>query len=69
MPIMTAVTVDADTLERLVRSAHEWDENYSRCRCGWAGHVGLPGRSTDIHHGNHVDYQVREALAGRLDWP
>lgn len=67
MPIMTAVTVDADALERVVRAAHKKTSTIrERCACGWRP-IFVKGKSTN-DHGSHVAHQVREALAGRLDW-
>lgn len=37
------------------------DDYFAHCRCGWEGDEG--------GHGNHVDYLVRQALAGRIEWP
>lgn len=57
------VTVDADDLERLVRSYHGLVETLDEpeCRCGWW--VKEPRRM----HAQHVDFMVAQALQGRIE--
>jgi len=76
--VRPAVRVDADDLERLMRAYHEWVPSdpdiilaldlaedivsvFEHCRCGWQG--------DQADHGSHVDYHVRQALAGRIEFP
>lgn len=68
--IGTTVTVNADALEQLVRYAHTYDGSVLRCNCGQR----LTGRDLQhddpkTRHAEHVEYHVRQALAGRIEFP
>ncbi len=92
---MTAVAVDADDLERLVRLAHQLNADVAtfvqytpyECTCGLGLGPSLPDPldsdfDTDPvwlvekltaeargKHAKHLEYHVRQALAGRIEFP
>lgn len=91
MQVTTAVTVDADALERLVRLAHQLNADVAtfvqytpyECTCGLGLGASLPDDDADDPvwlveklqanarglHATHLAYHVRQALAGRIEFP
>ncbi len=80
--VRPAVRVDADDLERLVRHYHEWLPDSTAVQAAnefldgdlvelapWLGGCACGHRVDRRDHGSHVDYHVRQALAGRIEWP
>jgi hypothetical protein len=65
---MTTVNVNADDLERLVRSAHQVMAAGWICQCGWRAARAVTDSDAGAlsKHGSHVEHVVREALAGRI---
>lgn len=70
--LLGKVFVEADVLEGLVRAYHELDEEAMDvadlravlCSCGWSGR-GKDRGDREARHVAHVEFSVREALAGR----
>ncbi len=69
--VTRSVVVDADDLERLVRLAHQadyWgsvhfddDPQWKGCSCG--------SNIDESNHPAHVEWCVREARRGRIEFP
>lgn len=85
MSVHTPVVVDAEDLERLVRQAHQLNADVAwrhpeegwACTCGQSmldrQAVGRQKYSKErrarTRHSEHVAYHVRQALAGRIEFP
>lgn len=76
------VTIAADDLERLVRRYHEWLPDTAAMLTAdefiedgieelapWLSSCACGERIDQRDHGTHVAYHVRQALAGRIEFP